>query len=118
MNKDVIDIELQQNEDTYKQNITLKVLDFNLQQELVLGALRTSEISKESYSLTEKRFLSGSVDFLNLIASRKAWQQANENYIRALQNYWAIYYKVQQLTLYNFIDNTPLIQDFESILDN
>ena len=118
MNKDVIDIELQQNEDTYKQDITLNVLEFNLQQELVLGALRTSEISKESYDLTEKRFLSGNVDFLNLTSARKAWQQANENYIQTLQNYWTIYYKVQQLTLYNFIDDRPLIQDFETILED
>ncbi|WP_162623364.1 TolC family protein [Confluentibacter sediminis] len=118
MNKDVADIELQQNEDTYKQEITLKVLDFNLQQELVLGALKTSEISKESYDLTEKRFLSGSVDFLNLTSARKASQQANENYIQALQNYWALYYNVQQLTLYDFITNTPLVQDFNEILED
>lgn len=118
MNKDVVDIELQQNEDTYRQDVTLNVLDFNLQKELVDGALKTREIAKESYTLTEKRFLSGSVDFLNLTASRKAWQQANENYIRTLQNYWTIYYKVQQLTLYNFIDDNPLIQDFKTILDN
>ncbi|NMH89377.1 TolC family protein [Flavivirga algicola] len=116
MNKDVIDIELQQNEDTYKQDITLKVLDFNLQKELVFGALKTREISKESYNLTEKRFLSGRVDYLNLTSSRKAWQLANENYIRTLQDYWTLYYKVQQLTLYNFIDGTHLVQDFETIL--
>lgn len=118
MNKEVVDIELQQNEETYKQDITQNVLDFNIQHELVLGALRTNEISKESYHLTEKRFLSGSVDFLNLTSSRKAWQLANENYIQALQSYWALYYKVQQLTLYNFIGSTPLIQDYETILDN
>ncbi|QTE23543.1 TolC family protein [Polaribacter cellanae] len=118
MNKDVVDIELQQNEETYKQDITQNVLDFNIQHELVLGALRTNKISKESYQLTEKRFLSGSVDFLNLTAARKAWQQANENYIQALQNYWVLYYKVQKLTLYNFIDDTPLIRNFKTILDN
>ncbi|WP_396603276.1 TolC family protein [Algibacter sp. R77976] len=118
MNKEVIDIELQQNEESYKQDVTINVLDFNLQKELVDDALRSRDIAKESYNLTEKRFLSGSVDFLNLTASRKAWQQANENYIRALQNYWAIYYKVQQLTLYNFIEDNPLLQDFETILKN
>lgn len=118
MNKEVVDIELQQDEDTYKQEIRLKVLDFNLQKELVTVALRTSEISKESYELTVQRFLSGSVDFLNLTASRKAWQLANENYIRALQNYWTLYYKVQQLTLYNFMEGAPLLEDFKSILNN
>jgi outer membrane protein TolC len=118
MNKDVIDIELQQNEDTYKQDITLNVLNFNAQKDLVVGALRSATIAKESYELTQKRFLSGNVDFLALSASRTAWQNANENYIKILQQYWTLYYKVQQLTLYNFINKNPLTQDFEKILKN
>ncbi|WP_203257017.1 TolC family protein [Hyunsoonleella ulvae] len=118
MNKEVIDIELQQNEESYKQDVTLNVLDFNLQKQLVDDALRTRDLARESYSLTEKRFLSGNVDFLNLTTSRRAWQQANENYVKTLQNYWNLYYKVQQLTLYNFIKDTPLIQDFDNILED
>ncbi|TWO31564.1 TolC family protein [Seonamhaeicola sediminis] len=118
MNKEVIDIELQQNEESYKQEVTLTVLDFNLQKQLVNDALRSRDLAKESYNLTEKRFLSGNVDFLNLTTSRRAWQQANENYIRTLQNYWNLYYKVQQLTLYNFIKDTPLTQDFDNILED
>ncbi|MDO5970751.1 TolC family protein [Flavivirga aquimarina] len=118
MNKEVIDIELQQDEDTYKQNITIKVNDFNLQRELVLGTLRTSEISKESYKITEKRFLSGQVDLLNLSSSRQAWQLATENYIQSLQSYWTLYYGVQQLTLFNFMSGNNLKQDFNTILDD
>lgn len=117
MNKEVADIEIQQDEDTYKQNIALKVNKFNLQKELVLGALHTSDISSESYKITEKRFLSGQVDLLNLSSSRKAWQQATENYIQSLQVYWNLYYELQQLTLFNFIDNSTLKQDFDAILD-
>ncbi|GAA3640323.1 TolC family protein [Flavivirga jejuensis] len=118
MNKDVVDIELQQDKDTYKQNITIKVNDFNLQKELVLGTLRTSEISRESYRITEKRFLSGQVDLLNLSSSRQAWQLATENYIQSLQSYWTLYYEVQQLTLFNFINDTNLKHDFNAILDD
>lgn len=118
MNKEVVDIELQQNEETYRQDVTLNVLDFNAQKDLVLGALRSREIAEESYQLTEKRFLSGGVDFLNLTASREAWQSANENYIQALQSYWNLYYKVQQLTLYSYINDEPLVHDFEKILEH
>lgn len=118
MNKEVIDIELQQDEESYKQDIKLNVQNFNTQKELVIGAMRSATIAKESYQLTERRFLSGNVDFLNLSASRKAWQLANENYIRTLQNYWNLYYKVQQLTLYSFINNSLITQDFENIFKN
>lgn len=117
MNKEVADIEIQQDEDTYKQSIALKVNNFNLQKELVIGALHTSDISNESYKITEKRFLSGQVDLLNLSSSRKAWQQSTESYIQSLQVYWTLYYELQQLTLYNFINNSTLKQDFDTVLD-
>lgn len=117
MNKQVVDIELQQDEEFYKQDITLKVIDFNLQKELVNGALRTSEISKESYELTKKRFLSGRIDLLKLASARKAWQSSSENYIKSLQNYWTLYYQVQQLTLYDFLNKKELTEDFSVILE-
>lgn len=115
MNKDVIDIELQQDADKLDQDIAQKVIDFNLQKELVQGTLKTSEIAKESYNITEKRFLSGKIDLLNLTSSRKVWQQATEQYIQSLFNYWRLYYEVQQLTLYNFIKDKPIVEDFDAI---
>ena len=118
MNKDVVDIELQQDEDTFKQNITQKVIDFNIQKDLVKGALKTSEIARESYRITEKRYLSGRIDLLNLTSSRQTWQSATERYIQSLLNYWKSYYEVQQLTLYDFMSSKSLIHDFEIIIDN
>lgn len=118
MNKDVVDIELQQNEDKFNQDITQKVIDFNIQKELVEGALKTSEIARESYEITEKRFLSGRLDLLNLTSSRQAWQSATERYIQSLLSYWRLYYQVQQLTLYDFINNIPIEQNFDTIIDN
>ena len=118
MNKDVVDIELQQDGDKFKQDITQKVIDFNIQKELVEGALKTSEIARESYRITEKRFALGNSDYLRLTSSRQAWQSATEQYIQSLLNYWKLYYEVQQLTLYDFMNKVPLEQDFDTIIDN
>ncbi|MDO5981574.1 TolC family protein [Flavivirga spongiicola] len=118
MNKEVVDIEFQQEEDTFNQDITQKVMEFNIQKELVSGALKTSEIARQSYKITEKRFLSARVDLLNLTSARKAWQSATESYIQSLLNYWKLYYQVQQLTLYDFINDIPLKQDFDTVLEN
>ena len=117
-NKEVIDIELEQDEDIFKQDITLKVIDFNIQKDLVEGALKTSEIARESYKITEKRFLFGNSDYLKLTSSRRAWQSATERYIQSLLSYWKLYYKVQQLTLYDFINKMPIEQDFDMIRNN
>ncbi|SMO92837.1 Outer membrane efflux protein [Flavobacterium resistens] len=117
MNNEISEIAIQQDGDKLKQQLNLKVIDFNLQKQLVENALRTSEISKSSYDVTEKRFLSGSVDLLRLTSARKAWQNASENYIMSLYNYWRFYYEVEQLTLYDFHNKSTISENFDEILD-
>ena len=117
MNNEVSEIAVQQESDKLSQGLSLKIIDFNLQKQLVAGALRTSEISKASYEITEKRFLSGSIDLLRLTSARNAWQTASENYITSLYNYWKFYYEVQQLTLYDFQNKTSISKNFDVILD-
>ncbi|WP_026712487.1 TolC family protein [Flavobacterium daejeonense] len=117
MNNEVSEIAVQQESDKLSQQLSLKIIDFNLQKQLVTVALRTSEISKSSYDVTEKRFLSGSIDLLRLTSARKAWQTASENYITSLYNYWKFYYEVQQLTLYDFQNKSTISNDFDEMLD-
>lgn len=117
MNNEVSEIAVQQESDKLSQQLSLKIIDFNLQKQLVTGALRTSEISRSSYEITEKRFLSGSIDLLRLTSARKAWQTASENYITSLYNYWKFYYEVQQLTLYDFQNKITISKNFDEILE-
>ncbi len=113
MNKQVADIDIKQREDKLYQEIIAKIADFNLQENLVLAAARASEISRESYLITEKRFLAGRVDLLKLTSALRAWKSNNENYITKLLNYWKYYYEIQQYTLYNFRENRELDINFE-----
>ncbi len=116
MNKELAEIQIEQDENDIDRQLLQKVNNFNLQEELVIVALKTKKVSRESYGITEKRFLLGKVDLLRLLSARKAWQAASEGYINSLQSYWNYYYGVQQLTLYNFMDATPLARDFDQLL--
>ncbi|MNQ35001.1 Outer membrane efflux protein [compost metagenome] len=116
MNNEVSEIAVQQERDKLNQQLELKIIDFNLQKQLVNGALKSCEISRSSYEITEKRFLSGSIDLLRLTSARKAWQAATENYIMSLYNYWKFYYEVQQLTLYDFQNNTTISNNFDEMM--
>lgn len=117
MNHEVSEIAVQQESDKLNQELSLKIIDFNLQKQLVAGALKTRDISRSSYEITEKRFLSGSIDLLRLTSARKAWQTASENYIMSLYNYWKLYYEVQQFTLYDFQTKSTISKNFDEMLD-
>ncbi|MFS4456910.1 TolC family protein [Maribacter sp. 2304DJ31-5] len=116
MNKELADIENKQAENDIEQQLSQKVNNYNLQEGLVAVALRTRNIAEESYTITERRFLSGKVDLLRLLTARRAWQTASENYVQSLQQYWEYYHGVQQMTLYNFMDRSTLNEDFEKLL--
>ena len=117
MDKEVADIQIALDRNDIEQQLLQEVDNFNLQEELVLVALKTRDIARESYEITERRFLSGKVDLLRLLTARKAWQTASESYVQSIQGYWEYYYGVQQLTLYNFIEGTTLEEDFDKLLE-
>ncbi|MBL7473292.1 TolC family protein [Robertkochia sediminum] len=118
MNKEVQDIEIAQQENEVLRALQLAVNAFNVQYEQVAAALKAREISRQSYEITEKRFLSGQVDLLRLTTSRTTWQTAWVAYVNSLKEYWNNYYKVQQLTLYDFRKDQPLETDFDALLMN
>ncbi|MCY4160348.1 MAG: TolC family protein [Flavobacteriaceae bacterium] len=117
MNKEIADIEIRQNIDYLKQTLTQLVNNFNLQAKIVADASKTKSISLESYEISETRFLSGEVDLLRLITSRKSWQNAAEQYLISLQNFWEYYYQLQQMTLFNFIDDRLIEVDYDELID-
>lgn len=116
MTRELANIEIEQDKNDVIRQLKLSVNKFNLQEKQVLDALRARNIARESYEITEKRFLSGKLDLLRLTSARTAWQETSEQYIQNLQQYWEYYYEVQALTLYDFIHKKTLREDFDALL--
>ena len=60
----------------------------------------------------------GKADINSLTLSLNRQQEAQRNYISALQNYWLSYYKIRKLTLFDFSKGQSLLStfDYNSIL--
>ena len=116
--KEASDIEIQQATMNFEQEVTLKVIDFNLQEKLVYSAFKADSIANASFSLTQKRFKSGKSDVLELTSAMQNQQQAKQNYISNLFTYWTYFYEVQQLTLYDFVNNEALKNEYEDFFNS
>ena len=57
------------------------------------------------------------MDVLKLTSSQKAKDNARLQYVQSLYQYWRDYYTVRKLTLYDFVNNQTLEEDFEKLLD-
>lgn len=114
--REVVEIEVKQALLDFEQEVKLKVVDFNLQGQVVESAAKANELAQKSYELTKKRFLLGKADVLKLTSSMKARQSAREKYINSLATYWQYFYEVQALTLYDFVNQQTLEEDFEKLI--
>lgn len=102
----------------FQSNIITKSLEFNILREKVASAAFSDSLATESYQLTVTRFKIGKVDVLKLVSSQKAKDNAEIQYISALQDYWQNYYEMRELTLYDFENNVNLEAVFDAIIEN
>ncbi|MCG8475786.1 MAG: TolC family protein [Cytophagales bacterium] len=116
MNKEVADIDIEQQENQLHQDVRLKVSEFNMQAQLVQSARKSHEIAQASFEVTEKRFLSGNIDLLRLTSARQKQESSMEAYIQSLNRYWKLYYEVQQITLFDYARQESLSEDFDRLV--
>lgn len=106
-------ISTRQEELSIEEDVIMTVGDFNVQQNLIGSAEEALDLANMAYNETKQRFLIGKADLNSLTLSLNRQQDAQRNYISALQNYWLSYYKIRKLTLHNFEMDIPLANEFD-----
>lgn len=112
-NLNVVEISAKQDEVSIEEEVIMTVNDFHIQQQLINSAEEALDLSIMAYNETRERFIIGKADISSLTLSLNRQQQAQQNYISALQNYWQNYYKIRRLTLFDFVTGTPLEKRFD-----
>ena len=116
--QEITKISAEQTITAFRQDVITTVLEFNLQYDRVMSIAKSDTLALYSYELTSTRFKKGNVDVLKLTSSQQAKDNARFRYINALYQYWADYFTVRKLTLYDFINNKPLEEDFEKLINS
>ena len=112
-NLNVTQISARQEELTVEEDVIMTVGDFNIQQNLISSAEEALDLALMAYSETKQRFMIGKADINSLTLSLNRQQEAQRNYISALQNYWLSYFKIRKLTLHDFETGISLSREFD-----
>ncbi len=112
-NLNVVKTSARQSEIEIEEEIIMTVADFNAQQAFVNSAEEALELAVLAYNETRQRFIIGKADINSLTLSLNRQQEAQRNYISALQNYWQYYYKIRKLTLHDFSTGSSLSDKFD-----
>jgi outer membrane protein TolC len=114
--REVIRTTVQQSLTDFEQDVFLKVMQFNRQDDQVMLASKADTISRNRYNVTKERFLIGKIDVLDLNVAQTERDAAKQKYINTLSNFWQFYYNMRRLTLFDFEKQKPLEMDFELLL--
>ena len=109
----VVKIAAQQAEVDLEKEVIMTVNDFNIQQSMIASAEEALDLATMAYDQTRQRFIIGKADINSLTLSLNRQQEAQKNYILALQNYWLNYYKLRRLTLFDFRSGISLSDRFD-----
>lgn len=112
-NLNVVKIAARQEEISLEEDVMMTVSDFNVQQDLIASASEALDLAELAYDQTRRRFIIGKADISSLTLSLNRQQEAQKNYIQALQNYWFNYYKIRKLTLHDFESGMSLSDRFD-----
>lgn len=112
-NLNVVKIAARQEEISLEEDVMMTVNDFNVQQDLIASASEALDLAELAYDQTRRRFIIGKADISSLTLSLNRQQEAQKNYIQALQNYWLNYYKIRKLTLHDFESGMSLSDRFD-----
>lgn len=112
-NLNVVKISSEQESLSLEEDVIMTVSDFNIQQSLIGSAEEALDLAQMAYAQTKQRFMIGKADINSLTLSQNRQQEAQRNYISALQNYWLSYYKIRKLTLHDFEMGVSLSSEFD-----
>lgn len=115
--QELVKTSVEQDRTDFRQNVYLRVAEYNKQQQQVIIAAKSDTIAKRSYKISKNRYLIGKIGVTDLNIAQKENDQAKVAYIRALQTYWTNYYRLRKITLYDFCQQHDIEVNYSNIIE-
>ena len=95
----------------FKQEVYLKVMQFNIQQSQVNIAAKSDTVADKRYEVTKQRYMIGKIGITDLNIAQNEKDNARRGYFEGLQTFWRNFFEIRKLTLFDFVRNEPIILD-------
>ena len=115
-NRDIVRGQLRQQAQEFRQSIFILTEQFNNQAEQLRIAIEADTIAQRRYHTNVETFKIGSISTLELSAAQTAKDEARQNRIAQLHNYWLYYYQLRSIALWDFEHDRDLTVDIEKLV--
>ncbi|MGQ1890434.1 TolC family protein [Thermophagus sp. OGC60D27] len=115
-NREVTEATVKQERVDFEQELLISIMEFNMQEKQVAISAKADTIAQLGYDVTKQRFLIDKVDVIKLNSARNSLDAARRNYVSSLRQYWRSYFQMRQITLYDFVEDKPLMEKLDDLL--
>jgi outer membrane protein TolC len=115
-NRDMVHAQVEQDRINFEMNIVKLVKQFNLQAHQLNVAAKVDDTAERRNEVARRLFLLGKSTILDLNASITEKDAAKRNYINTLNTYWALYYTMRSITLYDFEKDISITEDYQLLI--
>ncbi len=93
VNKDIED---------FDRKVIVQVEQFSLLKDQLKTASEADKVAGNGYLIALRKFQNGELSITDLNIALQEREKAKRDYIRSIQNYWVAYFRLRELTLYDF----------------
>ncbi|NCB18592.1 MAG: TolC family protein [Bacteroidia bacterium] len=116
--EEVIRTQVEQSMTQYKQDVLIKVMQFNKLNDQCNISLQADSIAKLSFDIANERFRNGTITVIELNSAQNDMTSAASRYIADLGNYWKNYYNIRKLSLYDYLTGEGVNVNFDLLTEN
>jgi outer membrane protein len=107
-NEQLAEYEVEQDKQTFKQQIVTQVTLFNMMKDQLVFTAQADSIASEKYQIARERYVLGNLSITELSIAFEENDRAKRDYITALRDFWGAYYQLRYLSLYDFEKNQKI----------
>lgn len=107
-NQKLVQYTIEQDKQNLKQEIYTQVTLFDMLKDQLVLTAKADSIASEKYIIAKDRYVLGNLSITDLSIAFAERDQAKRDFIGALRDYWAAFFRLRWLSLYDFERNDKI----------
>jgi len=100
--RDLVVFDVEKDRADFERSVIVQVEQFKLLKAQLETTLEADNVAGNGYLIALKKFQNGEISITDLNISLQEREKAKRDYIRSLETYWVAFYRLRELTLYDF----------------
>jgi outer membrane protein len=99
---------VQQDQQIFRQQIITEVTLYNMMKEQIKLTVEAERIAVEKYKIATERYVLGNLGITDLSIAFQENDRAKRDYVTSMHDFWAAFYQLRYLSLYDFERNQKI----------